>query len=77
MLDSYAGDIRKLFNTSGLQYRELNMKEVLPTMSANEALTLLAKNGKLIKRPFLLTDEAKQGRQGIVGFKEPEWQELL
>jgi len=69
MLASYGGDIRKLFNTSGLQYRELNMKEKLPAMTTTQAIDLLADNGKLIKRPFLLNAD----KQGIVGFKEDAW----
>lgn len=73
MLASYGGDIRKLFNTSGLQYRELNMKDKLPTMTANEAIALLAHNGKLIKRPFLISAD----KRGIVGFKETAWGEFL
>jgi len=72
MLASYSGDIRKLFNTSGLQYRELNMKEKLPNMSNNEAIDLLAGNGKLIKRPFLI-----KGNQGIVAFKEATWLDFI
>ena len=73
MLASYDGEIRKLFNTSGVQYRELKMKDRLPTMSAKEAIDLLADNGKLIKRPFLLNQEKK----GIVGFKEQVWQDFI
>ena len=73
MLASYDGEIRKLFNTSGVQYRELNMKEKLPTMSAEDALELLSGNGKLIKRPFLLNNAG----QGIVGFKEVDWNEFI
>lgn len=73
MLASYEGDIRKLFNTSGVQYRELNMKEKLPDMSAAEAIDLLASNGKLIKRPFLLNS----ARQGLVGFKQTEWEAFI
>jgi len=73
MLASYDGDIRKLFNTSGVQYRELKMKDKLPTMSAKEAIDLLAENGKLIKRPFLLSAD----KQGIVGFKEADWDTFL
>lgn len=73
MLASYDGDIRKLFNTSGVQYRELNMKEKLPSMSAKQAIDLLSENGKLIKRPFLLNAD----RQGIVGFKEADWEQFV
>jgi len=72
MLESYDGEIKKLFNTSGVQYRELNMKEKLPTMNADEAIELLSQNGKLIKRPFLLKDG-----KGIVGFKEELWQKFV
>ncbi|MDB4512053.1 arsenate reductase family protein [Arenicella sp.] len=73
MLASYDGDIRKLFNTSGVQYRELKMKDKLPTMTAKQAIDLLAENGKLIKRPFLLNSD----KQGIVGFKENDWLSFL
>lgn len=72
MLASYSGNIRKLFNTSGLQYRELNMKEKLADMSDKEAIDLLSGNGKLIKRPFLIGDT-----KGIVAFKEESWAEFL
>lgn len=72
MLNSYKGETKKLFNTSGLQYRELNMKETLPTLSDEQAIDLLSKNGKLIKRPFLL-----KGDQGVVGFKEELWQAFI
>jgi len=72
MLTSYDGNIRKLFNTSGMQYRELDMKSKLPNMSDQEALDLLAGNGMLVKRPFLI----KAGK-GIVGFKEADWDAFL
>jgi len=72
MLASYNGNIKKLFNTSGMQYRELNMKDRLPTMADDEALDLLAGNGMLVKRPFLLN-----GDKGIVGFKEADWQSFI
>lgn len=72
MLDSYFGDIRKLFNTSGVQYRELKIKDTILTMQADEAISLLSSNGKLIKRPFLLN-----GNAGIVGFKEALWSEFV
>ena len=64
---------KKLFNTSGVQYRELNISEKLKSgMTEKEAIELLSKNGKLIKRPFLLTDTS-----GTVGFKEDVWKRLL
>lgn len=65
------GEIKKLFNTSGQDYRSLNMKEKLPTLSETQALDLLASNGNLIKRPFLVSKETTK-----VGFKEPAWQDL-
>lgn len=71
MLSNYGGKIGKLFNTSGVQYREMNLSEKLSDMSETEALTLLSKNGKLVKRPFLLADG-----KGFVGFKEEEWKTL-
>ena len=58
------GDLRKLFNTSGLDYRSLNLKDQLPTFSEDQAIALLASNGNLIKRPFLITDKSTR-----VGFK--------
>jgi len=73
MLTSYDGNIRKLFNTSGVQYRELKLKDKLPDMSAEQAIELLSGNGKLIKRPFLLNKVNK----GIVGFKEIDWEEFI
>lgn len=62
--------LQKLFNTSGEVYRELGLKDKLPTMSDEEKLKLLAGNGKLIKRP-LVTD----GSRATVGFREEEYQE--
>jgi arsenate reductase (glutaredoxin) len=64
----FAGDIRKLFNTSGLVYREMKLGARLPAMSEDEALTLLSKHGKLVKRPFVLLED-----RGLLGFKEDEW----
>ena len=72
MLVYLEGDLRKLFNTAGGDYRELNMKERLPNMSQAEAIALLAARGNLVKRPFLLVDTA-----GLVGFKEEAWAKLL
>ena len=71
MLAQLGGDLRRLFNTSGLDYRALNMKARLPTMSVDEALALLATNGNLVKRPFALGKNC-----GAVGFKPDEWERL-
>ena len=72
MLGFYDGDIRKLFNTSGMDYRALKLKDRLPNMSQSEALELLASNGNLVKRPFLLNAE-----MGLVGFREAIWEETF
>ncbi len=74
VLAAHDGDLRKLFNVSGLDYRALGLKDKLPTMSADAALKLLAENGNLVKRPF--TIDAKNNVH-LVGFKEPEWQAAL
>ena len=68
MLENYDGEIRKLFNVSGQDYRSLNLKEKLADMSLDQAIDLLASNGNLIKRPFALN-----GKKGRVGFKPEEW----
>ena len=61
-------DIKRWFNTSGLKYKELNLKEKLPNMSDEEKIELLASDGMLIKRPVLVS------QKGIfIGFKEKEW----
>ena len=72
MLDFQEGDLRKLFNTSGGDYRELDMKLKLPKMSQAQALNLLSSRGNLVKRPFLLGDSF-----GLVGFKEDLWLDAL
>lgn len=72
MLKAMGGDVRKLFNTSGMDYKALNMKEKLPTMGEAEALELLASNGNLVKRPFVLGDGV-----ATVGFKEALWAEMF
>lgn len=61
-------DLKKWFNTSGVAYREQNLKETLPTLSTADAIALLASNGKLIKRP-IVTD----GQATTVGFKEADF----
>ncbi len=54
-LEGAGGDLKKLFNTSGQDYRLLGIKEKLPTLTKDETLALLASNGNLIKRPFLVS----------------------
>ena len=68
MLKFYDGNLRKLFNTSGLVYKDLGLKDKLPTMPESDALDLLSKNGKLVKRPFVLGKDF-----GLVGFDKVEW----
>lgn len=65
-------EIKNFFNTSGLKYKELNLKEKLPKMSDEAKLDLLSSNGMLIKRPLLVNDNLV-----LVGFKEKEWTENL
>ena len=65
-------ELKKFFNTSGMIYRDLGLKDKLPTMSREEQLALLASDGMLVKRPILVTEEAV-----LVGFKEAQWQALL
>ena len=65
-------DIKKFFNTSGLKYKELNLKEKLSKMNDEEKVELLSSDGMLIKRPLLITDD-----RILIGFKEKEWEELL
>ena len=72
MLAFYDGELKRLFNTSGLVYREQRIKDKLPGMKPAQAIDLLAGNGMLIKRPFVQT-----GKAGLVGFKEAEWKSAL
>lgn len=74
MLKLLDGDIKKLFNTSGQDYRRLGLKDKLPNMTPDEALDLLASNGNLVKRPFVLSSDKKRG---MVGFREEIWQETF
>ena len=64
--------LKKFFNTSGMLYREMQLKDKLPTMSEEEQLQLLATNGMLVKRPIVVKENLV-----IVGFKEAEWSEKL
>ena len=74
MLKARNGEVRAIFNTSGQDYRALNMKEKLPTMTQAEALALLSTNGNLVKRPFALDEKAGVH---LIGFREAEWQAAL
>ena len=65
--------LKKFFNTSGLQYRALELKDKLPHMTEEEQLQLLASDGMLVKRPLLITDNGNI----LVGFKEAEWAQTL
>ena len=73
MLSHLNGDIRKLFNTSGQVYREMKLGDKLKNISEAEALKLLASNGRLVKRPFLMIDD----KPAAVGFNEDEWSKLV
>lgn len=64
--------LKKFFNTSGLLYKSLDLKNKLPTMSEDEMLKLLASDGMLVKRPLLIGDDFV-----LVGFKEAEWSAVL
>ncbi|MFT5905139.1 MAG: arsenate reductase [Cryomorphaceae bacterium] len=64
--------LKKLFNSSGMDYRSLGMKDVLPTLSEVDALKLLSEKGNLIKRPLVITADS-----AINGFKEEGWAEFF
>ena len=64
--------LKKFFNTSGMLYKSMNLKDKLPEMSEEEQLKLLATDGMLVKRPILVAEN-----NVLVGFKEKEWEEIL
>ena len=64
--------LNKFFNTSGLLYKSMNLKEKLPTMTEEEQLKLLASDGMLVKRPILVTEKTV-----LTGFREEAWKEAL
>ena len=64
--------IKRMFNTSGMKYKELKLKDRIPEMSDDEIYELLATDGMLVKRPLLV-----DGEKVLVGFKEAEWEDLL
>ena len=63
--------LRKFFNTSGVIYKEMNLKDKLPNMSEEEQIELLASNGKLVKRPLMVSEDTV-----LVGFKPEEWEKI-
>ncbi len=64
--------LKRFFNTSGMQYRALNLKDRLPGMSEDEQFQLLASDGMLVKRPLLVLDDTV-----LPGFKQAEWEQAL
>lgn len=72
MLAFQGGNLRRLFNTSGIQYRERGLAARLPAMTEAEALALLGSDGRLVKRPFVLGADF-----GLVGFDPAAWAEAL
>lgn len=65
-------ELKKFFNTSGVKYRELGLKDIVKTESDEKLLAILASDGMLIKRPI-----AFNGKNVVIGFKEDEWKEKL
>ena len=63
--------LKKFFNTSGLKYKSLNLKDRLPTMTEEEQLRLLASDGMLVKRPLVITEHMV-----LTGFRENQWESL-
>ncbi len=63
--------IKKFFNTSGILYREMNLKEKVAQNNEEELLDILSSNGMLVKRPLLIGDD-----KVLIGFKEKEWEEI-
>lgn len=66
------GDVRRLFNTSGMDYRNLGLADKLPSMRTADTLSLLAENGNLVKRPFLIGKGI-----ALAGFKPADWDKAL
>ncbi len=64
--------LKRFFNTSGMKYRELKLKDKLPDMSEEEQLELLATDGMLVKRPIIVKDDVV-----LTGFRQKEWEEKL
>lgn len=73
-LDASGGNVRALFNVSGMDYRAMDLKDKLAHMDIDQALKLLSSNGNLVKRPFVI-DLDRQIH--LIGFKEPLWRQVL
>ena len=71
-IDKYDINIKKLFNTSGILYREMNLKDKLNNMTKDEMISTLASDGMLVKRPILVSEYII-----LIGFKEKEWNEYF
>lgn len=65
-------EMKRFFNTSGMKYKELGLKDKLPSMTAEEQIALLASDGMIVKRPLLVMDD-----RVLVGFKPAEWEAAL
>lgn len=65
-------ELKRFFNTSGLLYKDMKLKDKLPTMSEDEQLKLLSTNGMLVKRPLVVTKDFV-----LIGFKEGQWSDML
>lgn len=72
-LEASGLSVKKFFNTSGLQYKALGLKEKLPQMSEDEQLRLLSSDGMLVKRPIVVTENGSV----LVGFREEQWTQTL
>ena len=71
-IKKYSIPIKKLFNTSGLKYRELNLKDKLNDMTDEEKIKILASDGMLVKRPILINND-----KILIGFRQKEWEEYF
>ena len=65
-------ELKKFFNTSGMLYKEMALKDKLPNMTPEEQYDLLATDGMLVKRPLILTDQTV-----LTGFKEADWEKVI
>ena len=72
MMEKSGLEPRKFFNTSGVLYREMNLKDKIKTMSKEEMIEILSTNGMLVKRPLLVMDD-----KVLVGFKEENYKEII